>query len=131
MRKLGHVVSRSGFTLFEVLLALGIFGLAVMGMLGALNSGLSSAREARLGQFVRTQLESRLAILEGEPLRSTQRQVEQASPKITFTESIQKEPITTANHETLDGFWRLKVVANWSTSDGERKEEISFLRYLP
>lgn len=131
MSKFGRIASGSAFTLFEVLLALAIFGLAVIGMLGALNSALSSAREARLGQFARIQLESRLAILEGEPLRPTQRQVEQASPKMTFTESIQKEPITTASHETLDGFWRLKVVANWSASDGERKEEISFLRYSP
>jgi len=49
-----HSRDASAFTLFEVLLALGIFGLAVVGMLGALNSALSSAREARLGQFART-----------------------------------------------------------------------------
>lgn len=131
MRRRAPFPPSGGFTLLEVLLALGIFGLAVVGMMEALNSALEAARDARLEQIARTQLENRLAILQGEPLRATERRVDQSEPRMTFTESIQPERIITPDRRTLDGLWRIKAAVQWKVGGEERREESSFLRYGP
>ena len=64
-RKLSH---RSGFTLFEVLIALAVFMMAVIGIATALNTAIQSALEVRQRSMLRTELESQLAIRMGDPL---------------------------------------------------------------
>lgn len=120
-----------GFTLFEVLLALGIFGLMVVGMMGALNSALSSAREVRMDQLIRSRLENRLASLEGGDIKELKRTVEEESPKIKFVETVVKEPVRDPQNSILEGFWRVKIVAEWSVGGETKQEEVSILRYTP
>lgn len=128
MTRLG---GRKAFTLFEVLMALGVFGIAVIGMMMALNGALSAAREVRMSQLVRTELDNRIALLESEKPQDLDRTIEMSSPKITFVESIHPEPVTGASREVLTGFWRVQVLAKWQ-ADGQPQEELaSFLVYGP
>ncbi len=59
---------RGGFTLFEVLLALAVFMLSVVGLATALNTALQCALEVRQRSLLRMELESQLAIRQGIPL---------------------------------------------------------------
>jgi prepilin-type N-terminal cleavage/methylation domain-containing protein len=58
---------RSGFTLFEVLIALAVFMLAVTGLAVALDTALQAALEVRQRSFCRSELESRLAYCQANP----------------------------------------------------------------
>ena len=57
---------RSGFTLFEVLIALAVFMMAVIGIATALNTAIQSALEVRQRSMLRAELESQLAIRMGD-----------------------------------------------------------------
>ena len=60
---------RSGFTLFEVLIALAVFMMAVIGIATALNTAIQNALEVRQRSMLRAELESQLAIRMGDPLK--------------------------------------------------------------
>lgn len=120
-----------GFTLFEVLIALGIFGMVVIGMMMALDSTLAAAKEARQEQAVRTQIANRMALLEGEELKELERRIQIESPKMTFIETVQKEAAQGRDREVLDGFWRVTILAKWQVGGQAVQEQASFLRYQP
>ena len=58
----------SGFTLFEVLIALAVFMISVIGIATALNTAIQSALEVRQRAMLRIELESQLALRMGDPL---------------------------------------------------------------
>lgn len=109
-------------------MAMGIFALVVIGAMAALNAALSAAREARIEQHARIQIESRLALLEGGPIQEIERVVETETPKMTFTETVKRENVVGKNSTVLNGFWRVRVVAKWKDGEEERSQEASFLR---
>jgi prepilin-type N-terminal cleavage/methylation domain-containing protein len=118
-----------GFTLIEVLVALGVFAFAVLGMMGALNALLESAREARFHEIVRHRLENHLALYEGGQLKEVNRKVELDSPKMTITETVRRDQVINSERTVLQGFWRVTVVAEWVYLGEKQKEEASILRY--
>lgn len=60
-------VGRDGFTLFEVLIALGVFMIAVTGLVIAINTSLQVILEVRQRSYSREMLESRLALCQADP----------------------------------------------------------------
>jgi type II secretion system protein J len=122
---------RGGFTLLEVLMALGVFAIAVVGMMVALNAVLESAQDARLQQIVRQRLENHLAFLEAGPIKEVNRKVDLDSPKMTITETVRREQVHNANRTVLEGFWRVEVVAEWEIGGVKQKDQASILRFAP
>ena len=120
---------RGAFTLLEVLIALGVFAIAIVGMMVALDTILRVAREARFHEIVRHRLENHLAFLEGG--KEVNRKIELESPKMTILESVRREQVLNANRTVLEGFWRIKVVAEWEYEGVKDKEEASILRFSP
>lgn len=121
----------AAFTLLEVLIALGVFVIAVVGMMMALDAVLTAAREARFHDIVRHRLENHLALLEGGVLKETERKVDLASPPMTITESVHREEVLGEQRSILQGFWRVKVIAEWESQGVKQKEEASILRFGP
>lgn len=117
------------FTLLEVLVALGVFSFAVLGMMGALNALLESAREARFHEIVRHRLENHLALYEGGQLKEVSRKVEFDTPKMTITETVRREQVLNSERTVLEGYWRVTVLAEWESLGVKEKEEASILRY--
>lgn len=112
-------------------MAMGVFGIAVIGMMLALNGALDAARAARLDQFVRTEMDSRLAQLEALAPRELTRTVELDSPRITMVESVHREEVKKSDSTVLSGFWRVSVQARWHLGVENREETASFLVYAP
>lgn len=121
----------AAFTLFEVLMAMGIFALVVIGAMAALNATLTAAREARIEQHARIQLENRLAVLEDGPLEEIERVVETKDPDMSFHETVKREDVVAPDYTVYSGFWRVRVVAKWKADNEERTEEATFLRFGP
>ena len=57
-----------GFTFFEVIIALGVFAIAVVGLITALNTAMQAALEVRQRAQIRQELESRIALRQAIPL---------------------------------------------------------------
>ncbi len=119
--------SRRAFTLIEVLMAVGIFAFAAMGLMVALGSTLDGAHETQREASVRDGLSNRLAGLSVGPLR--QMSNDDIEDGVQYHEEVQREEVTNDQKTFLRGFWRLKVRAQWGTQSGPQSWEVSHLVY--
>jgi len=121
-----------GFTLVEVLVALGLFAFAVIGLLGGIGAMAEMADEARISAIVRQQLESRVAFLEVRRPEEFQDTIKTDFPRMTILEGMKREQVQRTNGKPpLEGIWRVEIRAQWQTSGRRGEEKVSFLRYEP
>lgn len=119
--------TRRGFTLLEVLMAVGIFAFAAIGLLLALESTLDGARLTQREADVRHGLSNRMARLSVGPARPVNdKDVENG---VAYTVRAEREEVTNASQTMLRGFWRFTVTAEWTTSTGPQDWTISHLVY--
>ena len=116
MRRIEHP-SRRGFTLFEVLIALAVFMLAVVGIAKALDTALQAALEARQRTQCRQQLESRLAYSLATPPREGTPRILSAEKNngVRVEESLTPYTAKNAKGEDLQGLKKLRIVTKSGT----------------
>jgi len=118
------------FTLFEVLIALGVFAVAVTGLALALQSAVDAALNARSRMLARTMIESRLASAKANPPLDGRREIDgRTNNGIHVLETFEQTEIRDTNNAILPGMWRLKVTAE--TARGGIKEIAEILVYRP
>lgn len=118
------------FTLFEVLIALGVFAVAVTGLALALQSAVDAALNARARMLARTVIESRLASAMANPALDGRREIDgRTNNGIHVIETFEQAEIRDTNNAILPGMWRLKVTAE--PSQGGIKEMAEILVYRP
>jgi prepilin-type N-terminal cleavage/methylation domain-containing protein len=118
---------RAGFTLLEVLLAMGIFAFAAMGLMLALGSTLDGAKATQREADVRNGLANRLARLSVGPLRAINDVDEEGGVK--YRSEVSREEVTNSERTLLRGFWRLRVTADWNSPGGPQTWVVSHLIY--
>ena len=119
----------SAFTLLEVLVAMGIFALAVLGLLHALNVTVDTARDIQRQKEIRRNLESRVARLSGNPLNPFSSTDEQKG--VLYTEEVRPEPLKSRDLAILSGYWIVKVRAEWRDGADSRSWSIFHLVWNP
>jgi type II secretion system protein I len=120
--------SRRGFTLFEVLIALGVFAIAATGLAMALQTVVDSALAARQRMAARHVIESQLAAAYANPPKEGTREIDpNANGGIRLVETMEPEELTDTNGTVIPGMWRLRIVATWEDST----EEASVLIFRP
>lgn len=121
--------SRSdGFTLFEVLIALAVFALAVTGLAMALESIVQTALQARQRTFSRMELESRLAYNMVDPPLEGDRTLSAAENHgFEVTESATPEELEDGEGHPLTGIYRLKITSKM----GNNTDSLETLIYHP
>jgi prepilin-type N-terminal cleavage/methylation domain-containing protein len=122
-------LSREAFTLLEVLVAMGIFALAVLGLLHALNVTVDTARDIARQKEIRRNVESRMARLSGVTLNPFSATTENAG--VRYTEEVRPEPIKSQNLTVIPGYWIVKVRADWRDGADERNWSVSHLIWNP
>ncbi len=124
-------LSKSAFTLFEVLIALGVFAMAVTGLAVALDSAVGAAVEARERALARVVLESRLAAAMSDPPTNGKRVVEaRDNHGIRVEESLDPFEAKTTNGTLITGLWKLKISADFGSARNGR-ESAEILIYKP
>ncbi|HEY5706883.1 MAG TPA: type II secretion system protein [Terrimicrobiaceae bacterium] len=122
----------SGFTLFEVLVALGLFAFAVVGLLAGIRAMADVADEARIASAVRQQMESRVAFMEVLRPANYEKTITVDFPKMTITEQMLPETVSRGEgKQPLAGLWRVRIRARWEVSGRHGEDEASFLRHDP
>jgi len=121
----------SAFTLFEVLIALGVFAISVTGLAIALDSAVMAAFEARERALARVVLESRLsAVMSDPPLKGTRIIEARDNNGIRVEETMVKFEAQTTNGIPVTGLWKLTVSADWGRRD-KSKETAEILFFKP
>lgn len=118
-----------GFTLFEVLIALAVFMLAVTGLAIALNTALQAALEVRQRSFCRAELESRLAFCQAVPPPIGSTRVLEASKNhgVKVEESLIPWPLKNGQGLEVTGLKKLTI----KTTSGNQKDQAEILLNLP
>ena len=100
----------AAFTLFEVLIALAVFALAVTGLAIALESIVQTALEARQRTLARMELESRLAYDMVDPPIEGDRTLSAAENHgFEITESATPQELEDGEGNPLQSLYRLKI----------------------
>jgi len=118
-----------GFTLFEVLIALAVFMLAVTGLAIALNTALQAALEVRQRSFCRAELESRLAFCQAVPPPVGSTRVLDASKNhgVKVEESLVPWPMKNGRGLEIAGLKKLTI----KTTSGNQTDQAEILLNLP
>jgi type II secretion system protein I len=118
-----------GFTLFEVLIAMGVFAIAVTGLVMALDSAVQAAFEARERALSRMVLESRLAAAMIDPPLNGSRTIEARDNNgVRVEEKMEAFQAKATNDVLVTGLWKLSITADWG---GKRKESAEILIFRP
>ncbi|MCE9542940.1 MAG: prepilin-type N-terminal cleavage/methylation domain-containing protein [Verrucomicrobia bacterium] len=120
---------RSAFTLFEVLIALAVFMLAVTGLAVALDTALQAALEVRQRSFCRSELESRLAYCQANPPPLGAPRILEASQNhgVRVAESLAPYRVKNGKRLEVTGLKKLTI----TTKSGTQSDRAEILLNLP
>ena len=123
----------SAFTLFEVMIALGVVAMAVTGLAIALETAVEAALDARERSLARMQIESRLAIAMADPPPNGRRVIEARDNNgIWVEETLVPYEVKTSKGTNVPGLWKLKIVAATGGREGSKGNETAeILLYRP
>ena len=114
-RETRNEAATRGFTLFEVLVALGVFAISVTGLAIAFGSALDAALEARGRAEARILLESRLAASMSDPPINGKRVIEARDNNgIRVEETLEAFEAKTTNGAIVPGLYKLTVTADFA-----------------
>jgi type II secretory pathway pseudopilin PulG len=119
--------SHAGFTLLEVLLAITVFVLAVVGLATALSRTLDASVIRRRETEIRFGIENTIAELRLAPLQPGKLETEPDARGVVYsTEVTVVDDLETEQKEKLSGIFRVQVRARWKqgAEDQERVEEM-------
>lgn len=123
-----------GFTLLEVLVALGMFVLAVGGLSMALDRAFSASNVLRRDVEVRQQVESLVDQAIAMPLDQLEQGKESGSDALGieyFMGAERTDQFRNRNDEELGGLWKVTVRAKWEEQGEKQEWTETFLRYDP
>ena len=122
-------MTRRGFTLFEVLIALGVFAIAVTGLAIGLQSAVEAALSARQRALARFVIESRLSAAMTDPPLDGKRTIDGATNNgISVVETFEQVELQDTNGQLIPGMWKLQVVARIGKTESEERAEILVYR---
>lgn len=108
-------------------MAVGIFAVAVMGLMLALEATLDGARATQREAEVRDGLANRLARATVGPLRDVSEEDREGG--VIYRTRIDREEVTNAERTLLRGFWRVRVTAEWTAAGEPQTWTASHLVY--
>lgn len=121
----------SGYILLELIIALSIFAIGVLGLARALNGSVEVANILNKDQRVRLGLRSFLEEVRRKPLSEMTLSTTDVASGVTYTSSIERVALTTTSGSTLNDLYNLKVVAAYSAGNEQREETVDVYVYKP
>lgn len=126
-------MKNAAFTLFEVLVALAVFVLAIGGLTMALNKTVEASAFLRDDAEIRRQMESWVDQAMAMPMTMLAQGQESEPDALGAVYYLVAEPAEIRNRddEELTGLWWVTVRANWTDDAGKQEWQERFLRYEP
>lgn len=122
---------RAGYILLELVIALGMFAMGVLGLARALNTSVEVANILNRDQRVRVVLRSFLEEVRRKPLAEMSVSVADAATGVTYTSSAEPVVLTTTRGGTLSDLYNLTVTASYAVGGETREESVSVYVHKP
>ena len=126
-----HRSSRHGYILLELVIALSMFAIGVLGLARALNTSMTVANILVKDQRVRIGMRSFLEEMRRKPLAEVTGTITDPVSGVTYTSSLERVALSTTRGETLSDLYNMKVTASYSVGDEIREESVDVYVYKP
>ena len=120
-----------GYILLELMIALTIFAIAVLGLAKALNTSIEVANILNKDQRVRVGMRSFLEEVRRKPLEQMAMSMTDPVSEVTYASTVERVALTTTRGATLADLYDLKVVATYVVGADTRTETLSVYVHKP
>ena len=120
-----------GYILLELIIALSMFAIGVLGLANALGTSVEVANILNKDQRIRIGMRSFLEEVRRKPLNEMSATIADAVTGVTYTSSIERVALTTTRGETLSDLYNLKIIATYSVGNEQREESVDVYVYKP
>lgn len=122
---------RSGYILLELIIALSIFAIGVLGLARSLNSSMEVANILNKDQRVRIGMRSFLEEIRRKPLNEMSVSTTDALLGVTYTSSAEPVALTMTRGNTMKDMYNLKITASYAVGSEQREESVDVYVYKP
>ena len=127
----GKFVLRRGYILLELIIALSIFAIGVLGLARTLNSSMEVANILNRDQRVRIGMRSFLEEIRRKPLNEMNANITDAATGVTYTSTTEPVSLIMTNGNTMTDLYDLKIVASYIAGHEQREESVDVYVYKP
>lgn len=118
-----------GYILLELVIALSMFAVGVLGLAQTLNTSMEVANILNKDQRVRIGLRSFLEEVRRKPLNEMSANYVDVATGVTYTSSIEPVALTTTRGEVLSDLYNLKIVATFVAGSEQQEESVNVYVY--
>lgn len=122
---------RSGYILFELVIALTIFALAVLGLAKSLNQALETANLLKRDQIIRIGMRNFLEEIRRKPLTEMSTSQMDTTYGVTYTSSTEPMTLRTTSGGTLSDIYNLTIKATSSFDGVPQEDTLNVYVYKP
>ncbi len=113
---------RGGYVMFEIVIAVAIFSLAITGIVVALNASIDAALLVRQEAEMLTKLQNRLEEARFQPMEEGTFADEEPDPQgVLFYREMEPLEFETEDEVIIDDIWRLRIIAEWQDPTGKKQ----------
>lgn len=120
-----------GYILLELIIALSIFSIGVLGLARTLNSSMEVANILNKDQRVRIGMRSFLEEIRRKPLNEMRASITDAASGVTYSSTAEPVSLTMTNGNTMRDLYNLKIMATYSAGNEQREESVDVYVYKP
>ena len=122
---------RSGYILFELVIALTIFALAVLGLAKSLNQALETANLLKRDQIIRIGMRNFLEEIRRKPLTEMSTSQMDTTYGVTYTSSTEPVTLRTTSGGPLSDIYNLTIKATSSFDGVPQDDTLNVYVYKP
>jgi len=131
MRRPLHRPVARGYLLFELVLALTIFAIAVLGLAKALNQALETANLLKRDQIIRIGMRNVFEELRNKPLAKMSTTITDTTYGITYTSTTEALSLKTTSGGILSDMYNLTIHATSSFDGVPQEDTLNVYVYKP
>tara|TARA_R110002049_G_C8933921_1_gene544407 strand:+ start:361 stop:759 length:399 start_codon:yes stop_codon:yes gene_type:complete len=124
-------IRHRGYILFELVIALTIFSIAVLGLARSLANTLEVANILNRDQRLRVGMRSFIEEIRLKPLAEMSTTFTDEASGITYTSSMEPVSLETSSGNTLPDMYNLQVIATYGFAGEQRSDDVSVYVYKP
>lgn len=122
---------RPGYILLELIIALAIFAIGVLGLARSLNASMEVANILNKDQRVRIGMRSFLEEIRRKPLNEMSVSTTDALLGVTYTSLAEPVALTMTRGNTMQDMYNLKIIASYAVGSEQREESVDVYVYKP
>ena len=126
-----HAFRNRGYILFELIIALSIFSIGVLGLARTLNASMEVAQILNKEERLRIAIRSMVEELRRKPLNEMATTLSDVQLETTFTSSVDPVSLNMTRGNLMSDLYNLRIVASYRVGGEQREESVDVYVYKP